>query len=62
MTLTDIETADLAGSFLVWVTSAEGEFLKGKFLWVNWDVEELKARKDEFRNPNKLVTGLVGWA
>lgn len=45
-----------------WVSSAEGEFLKGKYLWVNWDIDELKARKEELRAPRRLVTGLVGWA
>lgn len=54
--------ADLAGHFVNWVSSAEGEFLKGKYLWVNWDVDELKARKEELRAPRKLLTGLVGWA
>lgn len=45
-----------------WVASPEAEFLKGKYLWVNWDVDELKARRDELEEFNKLVTGLVGWA
>lgn len=44
-----------------WVASPEGEFLKGKYLWANWDVDELKARKEELSGPRKLVTGLVGW-
>ncbi|EJD54056.1 NAD(P)-binding protein [Auricularia subglabra TFB-10046 SS5] len=52
---------DLAGHFIVWLNSPEGEFLKGKFLWVNWDVDELKARKEEILSGNKLVTGLTGW-
>jgi hypothetical protein len=28
---------------MVWVSSAEAEFVKGKYLWVHWDVDELKA-------------------
>lgn len=47
---------------MVWLTSPEAEFLRGKYLWANWDVDELKARRDEIQAPNKLVTGLVGWA
>jgi hypothetical protein len=47
---------------VAWVASPEGEFLKGKYLWVNWDVDELKARREELSAPTKLVTGLVGWA
>lgn len=54
--------ADLPGHFLVWLASPEGAFLKGKFLWINWDVDELKAKAEEIAAPNKLVTGLVGWA
>ncbi|KAF5637959.1 hypothetical protein F52700_4662 [Fusarium sp. NRRL 52700] len=40
----------LAGQFYVWLASREAEFLKEKFVWVNWDVDELKARADEIKN------------
>ncbi|KAI1012090.1 hypothetical protein LB503_004603 [Fusarium chuoi] len=40
----------LAAQFYVWLASPEAEFLKGKFVWVNWDVDELKARADEIKN------------
>ncbi|KLP07006.1 related to peroxisomal short-chain alcohol dehydrogenase [Fusarium fujikuroi] len=40
----------LAARFYVWLASPEAEFLKGKFVWVNWDVDELKARADEIKN------------
>lgn len=26
----------------VWSASAEAEFLHGRFVWTNWDVEEIK--------------------
>jgi len=35
--MTDQKLADLAGNFVVWVASPEAKFLKGKFVWVNWD-------------------------
>ncbi|EOD43383.1 putative short-chain dehydrogenase reductase sdr protein [Neofusicoccum parvum UCRNP2] len=57
-----LDEPELPGHFLVWLTSPEGEFLKGKFVWVNWDVDELKAKKEEILAGHKLVTGLVGWA
>ncbi|KAL1864018.1 hypothetical protein Daus18300_007983 [Diaporthe australafricana] len=57
-----MDEPDLAGHFVAWLASDEGEFLKGKYLWVNWDVDELKLKKDELSAPNKLVTGLVGWS
>ncbi|KAG8161131.1 hypothetical protein KVR01_009395 [Diaporthe batatas] len=52
---------DLAGHFVTWLASPEGDFLRGKYLWVNWDVDELKARKEELSAPKTLVTGLLGW-
>lgn len=51
---------DLPGHFIVWAASEEAAFLKGKFLWSNWDVDELKQRKKEFEGP-KLTVGLQGW-
>ncbi|KAF4496578.1 3-oxoacyl-(acyl-carrier-) reductase [Fusarium agapanthi] len=36
----------LAAQLYVWLASPEAECLKGKFVWVNWDVDELKARAD----------------
>ena len=36
---------ELPASFAVWIVSPEAEFLKGKFVWSNWDVEELKKER-----------------
>jgi hypothetical protein len=33
---------ELPASYVVWASSPEAAFLKGKFVWVHWDVEELK--------------------
>lgn len=46
---------------MVWLASPEARFLKGKFVWANWDVEELAKRKDEIENGTLLNFGLVGW-
>jgi hypothetical protein len=35
--------------------------LKGKFLWANWDVDELKTRAKEIATSPELTIGLVGW-
>lgn len=32
----------LPGNFAVWAASTEAEFLHGRFVWANWDVDELK--------------------
>ncbi|KAH8820709.1 NAD(P)-binding protein [Xylogone sp. PMI_703] len=53
--------AKLPAHFLVWLASAEADFLKGRYVWVNWDVPELIERKDEIVNQNKLVLSLEGW-
>ena len=51
---------DLPGHFIVWLASKEAEFLKGKFVWANWDVEELMARKDEIENSMLFRLSLNG--
>ena len=51
---------DLPAHFAVWLSSAEADFLKGRFLWSHWDVDELKAKKDIILNdPAQLKVGLV---
>ncbi len=34
---------DLAAHFALWAASKEAAFLHGRFVWAEWDVEELKA-------------------
>lgn len=53
------KTASLPGAFAVWCASADSESLRGKFLWANWDVDELKAR--ELQGTQQLTMGLLGW-
>ncbi|KAF4625928.1 hypothetical protein G7Y89_g12235 [Cudoniella acicularis] len=50
----------LAGAFLVWLASPEAKFLKGKFVWVNWDAEELISRAKEIENSLLLRVLLNG--
>ncbi|KAI2640444.1 NAD(P)-binding protein [Hypomontagnella submonticulosa] len=52
---------NLPAHFLVWAASAEAEFLKNKFVFAGWDVEELKARKDEIAQSPELLIGLNGF-
>ncbi|KAF1914811.1 putative oxidoreductase [Ampelomyces quisqualis] len=51
----------LPASFYVWLASGEGEFLRGKFLWANWDVEELKRLRERIEGSRWLNVGLQGW-
>jgi hypothetical protein len=51
----------LPASFNVWLASPEARFLKGKYLWANWDVDELKAQAKEIEESGQLSIGLGGW-
>jgi NAD(P)-dependent dehydrogenase (short-subunit alcohol dehydrogenase family) len=51
---------DLPADFAVWLSSPEANFVKGRFLWANWDVDELKNRAQEITG-NFLKTGLIGF-
>ena len=46
---------------MVFLASSEGSFLKDKFVWSNWDVDELKARTEEIESGTLLSIGLAGW-
>ncbi|UKZ79193.1 hypothetical protein TrVFT333_006943 [Trichoderma virens FT-333] len=56
-----IDTLELSGDFGVWAVSDEAQFLKGGMVWVNWDVDELTAKKDEIVNSDLLTVALGGW-
>ncbi|KFA69574.1 hypothetical protein S40285_09107 [Stachybotrys chlorohalonatus IBT 40285] len=51
---------DLSGDFCLWLTSPEADFLSGKWVWVNWNVDELKARTEEILTTDLLDTKLGG--
>ena len=48
----------------MWLASSGSDidFLRGRFVWANWDVEELVARKDEVIEKDLLNVRLLGWA
>ncbi|KAI1082781.1 putative short-chain dehydrogenase [Whalleya microplaca] len=52
---------NLPAHFLVWAASDEAAFLKNKFVFAGWDVEELKARKEEISQSPELLLGLNGF-
>lgn len=49
---------ELPGQFCVWLASPQAEFLKSKFVWANWDVDELIARAEEIKD-SRLFTWLL---
>ncbi|KAK7227932.1 hypothetical protein V2G26_000102 [Clonostachys chloroleuca] len=51
----------LPGNFFVWAATKKAQFLHGRFLWTNWDVEELMAMKVKFEaDQGFLRPGLQG--
>jgi hypothetical protein len=52
---------NLPADFVVWAVSPEAKFLKGKLVWSNWDVDELKAMEEEIEETDKFTFGLLGW-
>ncbi|KAF2766521.1 NAD(P)-binding protein [Teratosphaeria nubilosa] len=59
-TLTD-DAVNLPGQFVVWAASEEAKGFRGKFLWCNWDVEELVERMREVEREGMLTVGLTVW-
>lgn len=46
----------MAGDFTVWALSEEAKFLNGRFVWAAWDVDELKAMKQELESDETRFT------
>jgi hypothetical protein len=40
-----VDTVQLPSHFTIWLCNQETKFLRGPFVWANWDVNQLKARK-----------------
>jgi hypothetical protein len=60
--MADCDVAELPGNFAVWAASPEAEFLHGRFVWANWDVDELRSDvpKRIEEEANFLKVGVVG--
>ncbi|KAI9698072.1 MAG: hypothetical protein M1820_007580 [Bogoriella megaspora] len=56
-----MDTAQLPAAFMVWLSMSEAQFLNGRTVWANWDVDELKSQGDEILSKNLLVTSHAGW-
>lgn len=54
-----IDTPELSADTLVWLTKDRKEWLAGRVMIVNWDVEELVAKKEEVVKGDKLKVRLV---
>ncbi|KAL8786044.1 MAG: hypothetical protein Q9213_003027 [Squamulea squamosa] len=54
------DDVSLSGSFAVWLASGEADFLAGRFVYANWDVDELKTRAEEIVKSDLLKIGFIG--
>jgi hypothetical protein len=61
LTTANLITAQLSSHFSVWVSSPEADFLRGKFVWINWDVEELKANSKKIQESDIFTTTIGGY-
>jgi hypothetical protein len=59
MTKVLIDTPELCGGFLVWITKGQRSWLSGRYLSATWDVGELEERKEEIANGDKLKMRMV---
>ena len=57
MNVTNRNIAELPAAIMVWLATAETNFLEGRMVWANWDVEELKQRSGEIVQKNLLEVG-----
>lgn len=46
----------LPSDFMVWLASPEAKFLNGRYVWANWDVEEILEKKEEIESSPTLLT------
>jgi hypothetical protein len=51
----------LSGDFVTWAISPEARFLNGRFVWANWDVDEVKDTAPQLaKDPEMFTMGLRG--
>ncbi|KUJ11859.1 NAD(P)-binding protein [Mollisia scopiformis] len=55
-----MDDASLVAGLMVWLAGPEANFMKGRFMWANFDIDELKERAAEIEKGNELRLGLLG--
>lgn len=53
-------SAELFANFCVWLVSPQQDFLRGRDVWCNWDIDELVARRSEIETNSLLLTPTIG--
>ena len=55
-----IKAVELPAAYCVWASTSQAAFLHGRFVWTDWDVDELLAMKEKFNDAGFLKFGLQG--
>ncbi|KAJ5319787.1 hypothetical protein N7508_000070 [Penicillium antarcticum] len=50
---------ELTSHFVVWCSGSAAAFLNGRFVWANWDINELKNMERSIVDEKKLTFGLL---
>ncbi|KAL7945474.1 hypothetical protein V8C42DRAFT_323252 [Trichoderma barbatum] len=58
---TGMTDGKVTGQFFAWLASDESEFLSGRFVWAEWDVDELKAKKEQILKEDLLLSTIDGF-
>ncbi|KAF2811649.1 NAD(P)-binding protein [Mytilinidion resinicola] len=56
-----MDDVKLPAHFILWAASAEAAFARGRFIWCNWNVTQLKALKRVEEEPLFMTSGVLGW-
>lgn len=54
-----VDNVGLCGAFLLWLVKERREWLSGRYLSANWDVEELESKKNAIVNGDQLKMRMV---
>lgn len=53
------DSPELAGGFCVWLTKEDRGWLRGRYVSVSWDVDELEKKRGEIEGTDKLKMRMV---
>lgn len=54
-------SGSLSEHFFAFTAIDEAEFLRGRLLWAEWDIDELKAKKDKILEDDLLLVTIEGF-
>lgn len=55
-----LDTPELVGAVAVWLSTEKAKFMNGRYMNVNWNVDDLYERRDEIRQGKLLQIDLGG--